>query len=50
MRSGAMAQKDRPVWYDVYAAFPPKTEPLYNRDISNKQPLNIIYREDFIRA
>jgi small subunit ribosomal protein S23 len=24
LRSGALKEEDKPVWYDVYTAFPPK--------------------------
>ncbi|XP_015222908.2 small ribosomal subunit protein mS23 isoform X1 [Lepisosteus oculatus] len=55
MRAGVMKEGDRPLWYDVYVAFPPKKEPLYQKPISSfgkvadKVP-DILYKEDNIRA
>uniref|UniRef100_A0A6B2F805 Small ribosomal subunit protein mS23 n=1 Tax=Bothriechis nubestris TaxID=1766655 RepID=A0A6B2F805_9SAUR len=55
LRSGAMRESQKPVWYDVYAAFPPLREPTYR----NIRPLvgkikdtvpPILYPEDQIRA
>ena len=45
-----MREADKPVWYDVYAAFPPKIEPKYDRFVVDKTPINILYTEDIIRA
>ncbi|RVE64433.1 hypothetical protein OJAV_G00125950 [Oryzias javanicus] len=56
MRSGVIQKADKPIWYDVYEAFPPKREPLYvkkqSRPAVNKQdPVpEIFYREDEVRA
>ncbi|XP_073674310.1 small ribosomal subunit protein mS23 isoform X2 [Garra rufa] len=56
MRAGVIKREERPVWYDVYAAFPPKREPLYEKPM---RPLKIhsadavpaiLYKEDEIRA
>ncbi|XP_076138042.1 small ribosomal subunit protein mS23 isoform X1 [Alosa pseudoharengus] len=56
MRAGVIKEKDKPIWYDVYAAFPPKRNPLYVkpltrtvRNTEDKVP-EIFYREDVIRA
>lgn len=56
MSAGVIKEKNKPVWYDVYAAFPPKRTPLYvkliTRRVGNtvdKVP-EIFYREDAIRA
>ncbi|XP_063148284.1 small ribosomal subunit protein mS23 [Candoia aspera] len=55
LRSGAMRKAQKPIWYDVYAAFPPLREPIYR----NPRPLlgkvtdtvpPILYPEDQIRA
>ncbi|KAJ8910590.1 hypothetical protein NQ315_013559 [Exocentrus adspersus] len=35
LRSGAMHWQDRPVWYDIYNAFPPFDEPTFHRSGSN---------------
>ncbi|XP_061734290.1 28S ribosomal protein S23, mitochondrial isoform X2 [Nerophis ophidion] len=56
MRSGVIKPADKPIWYDVYKAFPPKREPLYvkpSRRYWNKKPdpvPEIFYAEDEVRA
>ncbi|XP_051254014.1 28S ribosomal protein S23, mitochondrial [Dicentrarchus labrax] len=56
MRSGVIKLQQKPIWYDVYKAFPPKREPLYvkpdNRASSRKQQTvpEILYREDEVRV
>ncbi|KAG5836779.1 hypothetical protein ANANG_G00232220 [Anguilla anguilla] len=57
MRAGVLKEKDKPIWYDVYAAFPPKREPLYVKPrtkVYGKQAADtvpdIFYKEDAIRA
>ncbi|KAB5550649.1 hypothetical protein PHYPO_G00056250 [Pangasianodon hypophthalmus] len=56
MRSGVIKESKKPVWFDVYAAFPPKREPVYvkpMRVVRRKTEENvpeIFYKEDQIRA
>ncbi|XP_034556871.1 28S ribosomal protein S23, mitochondrial [Notolabrus celidotus] len=56
MRSGVIKPSEKPVWFDVYRAFPPKREPLHVkpqlRSWSKKQEAvpEIFYREDQVRA
>ncbi|XP_030041874.1 small ribosomal subunit protein mS23 [Microcaecilia unicolor] len=55
MRAGVIKQSEKPIWYDVYAAFPPKTEPLYQEPPKRFYNLKdnvppILYEEDVIRA
>ncbi|XP_053689081.1 28S ribosomal protein S23, mitochondrial [Sabethes cyaneus] len=50
LRSGAMKWDDRPLWYDVVVAFPPKEEPRYDRPAANVALRPIFYNEDNIRA
>ncbi|KAM4794847.1 small ribosomal subunit protein mS23 [Rhinophrynus dorsalis] len=55
LRAGVMKPNEKPVWYDVYAAFPPKREPLYEKPARRMRnpPDNvptILYKEDVIRA
>ena len=50
LRTGAMHESERPLWYDIYEAFPPKVEPMYDRHVTDRVPVNILYREDAIRA
>ncbi|XP_017152943.2 probable 28S ribosomal protein S23, mitochondrial [Drosophila miranda] len=50
LRGGAMKTEDKPIWYDVYAAFPPKAEPRYDRPAPEVPVRNIFYAEDVVRA
>ncbi|XP_042342773.1 28S ribosomal protein S23, mitochondrial [Plectropomus leopardus] len=55
MRSGVMKPSQKPIWFDVYEAFPPKKEPLYVKPLrrfpkTDDAVPEIFYREDQIRA
>ncbi|XP_058462615.1 small ribosomal subunit protein mS23 [Malaya genurostris] len=50
LRTGAMKWDDRPLWYDIVNAFPPKKEPCYDRPAPNVTLRPIFYTEDQIRA
>lgn len=56
MRAGVVKEKDKPIWYDVYAAFPPKRTPLYVKphwkhvQKTEDNVPEIFYKEDVIRA
>ncbi|KAK2578567.1 hypothetical protein KPH14_012213 [Odynerus spinipes] len=50
LRAGAMNDADKPLWYVVYEAFPPKYEPRYDRVVPKIQIKGIYYEEDIIRA
>ncbi|XP_076452680.1 small ribosomal subunit protein mS23-like isoform X2 [Babylonia areolata] len=50
LRSGAMKPADRPMWCDVYEAFPPRDSPLYERPVPNRVVPQIMYPEDIIRV
>ncbi|XP_017014743.2 small ribosomal subunit protein mS23 [Drosophila takahashii] len=50
LRGGAMKTEDKPIWYDVYAAFPPKLEPRFDRPAPEIPVRNIFYAEDIVRA
>ncbi len=56
MRAGVVKHEERPVWFDVYAAFPPKREPLYEKPVRPRKihaadtVPEILYKEDEIRA
>ncbi|KAL1494203.1 hypothetical protein ABEB36_009835 [Hypothenemus hampei] len=50
IQSKALNWEDRPLWYDIYAAFPPKEEPRFDRPTPNIQLKQIFYQEDKIRA
>lgn len=48
VKSGAM--KDKPIWYDIYAAFPPKLEPRFDTKVPNVEIRPLFYPEDVSRA
>lgn len=50
LNSGAMSWEERPIWFDVYEAFPPKDEPTFGRSAPNMHLKKIFYEEDKIRA
>ncbi|RZC34970.1 28S ribosomal protein S23, mitochondrial [Asbolus verrucosus] len=50
IKSGALSWEDRPLWYDLYEAFPPKEEPRFDRPAPNLPLKKIFYEEDNIRA
>uniref|UniRef100_U5EFL6 Small ribosomal subunit protein mS23 n=1 Tax=Corethrella appendiculata TaxID=1370023 RepID=U5EFL6_9DIPT len=50
MKCNAMKYAERPLWYDIYEAFPPAIEARYDRPKPNIQLKNIFYEEDIIRA
>lgn len=56
MRSGVIKESEKPIWYDVYQAFPPKKEPLYVKPVTKiygkKQVTvpEIFYKEDEVRS
>ncbi|KAG8291700.1 structural constituent of ribosome [Homalodisca vitripennis] len=45
-----MSMNDRPLWYDVYRAFPPAVPPRFERSVPDIPIKQILYREDIIRA
>lgn len=45
-----MKVEDKPIWYDVYAAFPPQLEPRFDRPAPKMNIKQIFYEEDVIRA
>ena len=59
-KSGAAKHENRPIWFDIYEAFPPKYEPRWDRHQLNYgtggnvailgPPSKILYKEDVIRA
>lgn len=50
LRAGAMNVNEKPIWYDIYRTFPPKTAPLYSRPIEDTPIKDIYFPEDSIRA
>ena len=59
-KSGAAKYENRPIWFDIYEAFPPKYEPRWDRHQLSYgiggnvaklgAPRKILYKEDVIRA
>ncbi|XP_073945484.1 mitochondrial ribosomal protein S23 [Choristoneura fumiferana] len=48
---GAMKPDDRPLWFDIYKAFPPLMEPKFARPQPEIKPIRqILYQEDVVRA
>ncbi|XP_044745838.1 probable 28S ribosomal protein S23, mitochondrial [Coccinella septempunctata] len=50
IETGAKRWEDRPLWFDIYEAFPPKDEPTFSRPAPNLKLRQIFYQEDKIRA
>ena len=50
LKTGAMKEQDKPLWYDVYKTFPPKHEPAFTRPPVEKEIKPIFYPEDAIRG
>ncbi|XP_031337315.1 probable 28S ribosomal protein S23, mitochondrial [Photinus pyralis] len=50
LQSTAIHWDDRPLWYDLYEAFPPLEEPRFDRPAPNITLKKIFYEEDKIRA
>ncbi|KAG8176377.1 hypothetical protein JTE90_020163 [Oedothorax gibbosus] len=50
LKAGAIKEQDKPIWYEVYKAFPPKHEPAFTRPPVDKEIKPIYYPEDIIRA
>nr|XP_021192122.2 probable 28S ribosomal protein S23, mitochondrial [Helicoverpa armigera] len=51
LTKGAMRPDDRPLWFDVYRAFPPLTEPKFAKPKPEIKPIRqILYPEDAVRA
>ncbi|TGZ63896.1 hypothetical protein CRM22_006645 [Opisthorchis felineus] len=50
LRNGAIPYEERPLWYDVYKAFPPRVEPMFNRPLPTNEVRQILYHEDVDRV
>ncbi|GBP86614.1 Probable 28S ribosomal protein S23, mitochondrial [Eumeta japonica] len=51
IKKGAMKPDDRPLWFDIYRAFPPTDEPKFSRPKTENKPIKqIFYPEDVMRA
>lgn len=45
-----MKIEDRPIWYDVYRAFPPESEPYYSKPAPMHKVPDVFFPEDVFRA
>ena len=50
LRTGGIAKQNKPVWFDVWKAFPPKVDPVLDRPEDPTPLKQIFYPEDRIRA
>ena len=50
LKSGAISQAERPLWYDVYRAFPPAQDPSLSRPAPDINIPKLVYPEDLVRA
>lgn len=51
LKNGALGPKEKPLWFDVYKAFPPKVEPTFERQLpTDLQVREILYAEDLGRV
>ncbi|CAH1801839.1 unnamed protein product, partial [Owenia fusiformis] len=50
LQSGALSESEKPIWHDIYQAFPPKVEPRMDRKVPQIGVPSILYREDTVRA
>ena len=50
MKSIPTKKDNKPLWYEIYEAFPPKYEPTYARTVADTDIQPIFYAEDEIRA
>ncbi|XP_071446101.1 small ribosomal subunit protein mS23 [Hetaerina americana] len=50
IRSGALKEDDKPLWFDLYKRFPPIEEPRFDRPAKNVPVRKIFYPEDEVRA
>ncbi|KAK7862251.1 hypothetical protein R5R35_008129 [Gryllus longicercus] len=50
LRAQAMKEEDKPLWFEIYKAFPPEREPKIDHPIPEGSIKPILYAEDIIRA
>ena len=48
--TGVIKRYERPIWYDVYEAFPPTHEPKFGKLAPDIPIREIFYPEDILRA
>jgi hypothetical protein len=55
LKNNIVTYENRPIWFDIYKKFPPKSEPIYRTYAANDindapTPQKLLYYEDQIRA
>ncbi|CAG0920312.1 unnamed protein product [Notodromas monacha] len=52
IKSGAMKESEKPLWFEIYRNFPPRFEPRVDRQVpvAKESLRQIFYEEDIIRA
>jgi hypothetical protein len=55
MNTNVINYEDRPIWFDIYKAFPPKRDPVLRTvasgdELPSYKPPKILYYEDQIRS
>ncbi|KAK3085099.1 hypothetical protein FSP39_024212 [Pinctada imbricata] len=50
IRSGVIKPEEKPVWYNVWKAFPPRDPPMARRSAPDSVVPEILYPEDLVRA
>lgn len=50
LRTGGVKATNKPIWFEVWQAFPPKADPVLDRPEDPKPLRQIYYPEDKIRA
>ena len=50
LKTGVIKEADKPTWYDVMAAFPPKIDPKFDRFLDETPVPEMLYEEDKVRA
>lgn len=50
LRTGAVKEQNKPIWYEIWKAFPPKVDPVVDREVDERPLRQIYYPEDRIRA
>ena len=50
IKAGALAHEHRPLWFDIYKAYPPLEAPIMRRKVEERPTVDIVYKEDFHRV
>lgn len=50
LRTGGVKEENKPIWFEIWKAFPPKVDPVLDRPVDEKPLRQILYPEDKVRA